>query len=87
VTEEEIISNVLEGDNNESGQESSTPPFIRTERHDGAMNAFNTCYKWTERNNVQAEYMLTLKRLQGKVLKEALRNNRQETIDCFVETQ
>jgi hypothetical protein len=38
------------------------------------MSAFNTCYKWAEENNMQAEDILTLKRLQEKVLKEAFRN-------------
>jgi hypothetical protein len=47
------------------------------------MSAFNTCYKWAEENNVQAEDILTLKRLQEKVLKEAIRNKRQKTIDDF----
>jgi hypothetical protein len=28
------------------------------------MSAFNMCYKWAEENNVQAEDILTLKRLQ-----------------------
>jgi hypothetical protein len=39
-------------------------------------------YKWAEENNVQAEDILTLKRLQEKVLK-AFRNKRQKTIDAF----
>jgi hypothetical protein len=47
------------------------------------MSAFNTCYKWAEENNVQAEDILTMKRLQEKVLKEAFRNKRQKTIDAF----
>jgi hypothetical protein len=53
------------------------------------MSAFNTCCKWAEENNVQAEDILTLKRLQEKVLKEAFRNKRQKTIDAFffVKTQ
>jgi hypothetical protein len=37
------------------------------------MSAFNTCYKWAEENNVQAENILTLKKLQAKVLNEALK--------------
>jgi hypothetical protein len=41
------------------------------------VNAFNTCYKWAEENNVQVEDILTLKRLQEKVVKEAFRNKRQ----------
>jgi hypothetical protein len=36
-----------------------------------------------EENNVQAEDILTLKRLQEKVLTEAFRNKRQKTIDAF----
>jgi hypothetical protein len=68
MTDEEIMNNVLE-DNSES----STPPIIRTIRHDDAMSAFNTCYKWTEENNVQAEYILTLKRFQEKGLKWVIR--------------
>jgi hypothetical protein len=47
------------------------------------MSAFNTCYKWGEENNVQAEDILTLNRLQEKVLKEAFRNKRQKTIYAF----
>jgi hypothetical protein len=66
MTDEEIINNVLE-DNSEDEQESSTPPIILTVRHDDAMSAFNTCCKWAEENNVQAEDILTLKRLQEKV--------------------
>jgi hypothetical protein len=46
------------------------------------MSAFNTCYKWA-RENMQAEDILTLKRLQEKVLKEAFRNKRQKTIEAF----
>jgi hypothetical protein len=71
---------VLEDDNSENEQESSTPPNIRTVRHDDAMSAYNTRFKWAEENNVQAEDILTLKRLQEKVLKEAFRNKRQKTI-------
>jgi hypothetical protein len=77
-----VISNVLE-DNSENEQESSTPPIIRTIRHDDAMSAFNTCYKWAEENNVQAEDILTSKRSQEKVLKEAFRNKRQKIINAF----
>jgi hypothetical protein len=66
---DEIIDNVLEDDNRENEHESSTPPIIRTIRHDDAMSAFNTCCKWAEENNVQTEDILTLKRLQEKVLK------------------
>jgi hypothetical protein len=44
MTDEEIINNVLQ-DNSENEQESSTPPIIRTIRHDDATNAFNVCYK------------------------------------------
>jgi hypothetical protein len=84
MTDEEIISNVLEDDSSENEQEPSTPPIIRTIRQDGAMSAFNTCYKWAEENNVQAEDILTLKRLQENVLKEILRNKRQNTIDAFL---
>jgi hypothetical protein len=69
MTDEEMSNNLLEDDNSENEQESSTPPIIRTMRHDDAMSAFNTCYKWVEENNVQAEDILTLKRLQEKVLK------------------
>jgi hypothetical protein len=88
MTDEEKISNVLEDDNSENEQESGTPPIIRTIRHDGPTSAFNTCYKWAEGNNVQAEDILTLKRLQEEVLKEAFRNKRQKTIDgSFVKTQ
>jgi hypothetical protein len=47
MTDEEIINSVLE-DNSENEQESSTPPIIRTIRHDDAMRAFNTCYKCAE---------------------------------------
>jgi hypothetical protein len=48
------------------------------------MNAFNTCYKWAKGNNVQAEDILTMKRLQEKVLREAFRNKRQKTIEAFL---
>jgi hypothetical protein len=41
------------------------------------------CYKWAEENNVRAEDILTSKRLQEKVLKEAFRNKRQKTIEAF----
>jgi hypothetical protein len=91
MTDEEIINNMLEDDNSENKQESSTQPIIRTIRHDDVMNAFNTCYKWAEENNVQTEDILILKRLQKKkkVLKQAFRNKRQKTIDAFffVKTQ
>jgi hypothetical protein len=66
MTDEEIITNALE--------ESSTPPIICTIRQDDAMSAFNMCYKWAKENNMQAEDILTLKRLQENVLKEAFRN-------------
>jgi hypothetical protein len=62
MTHEEIINNVLEDDNSENEQELSTPPIIRTTRHD-AVSAFNTCYKWAEENSMQAEDILALKRL------------------------
>jgi hypothetical protein len=71
------MTDVLEDDNSENEQESSARLIIRTIRHDYAMSAFNTCYTriWTEENNVQAEDILTLKRLQEKVLKQAFTNN------------
>jgi hypothetical protein len=47
------------------------------------MRAFNTCYKWAKENNVEAEDILTLKWLQGKVLKEAFKNKRQKTTDAL----
>jgi hypothetical protein len=67
---------VPEDDNSENEQEPCTPLIIRTIRHNDAMSAFNTCYKWAKENNVQAEDILTLKILQEKVLKEAFRNKR-----------
>jgi hypothetical protein len=82
MTDEEITNNVLE-DNSENGQESSTPPIIRTTRHDDVMSAFSTRYKWAEENNVQAEDILTLKRLQEKVPKEAFTNKRQKTTELM----
>jgi DNA-directed RNA polymerase specialized sigma subunit len=85
MTDEEIINNVLEDDNSEKEQESSTPPIIRTTRHDDATSAFGARYKWAKENYVQTEHILTLKRLQEKVLKKAFRN---KTIDIsFVKTQ
>jgi hypothetical protein len=52
------------------------------------MSAFIACYKWAEENNVQVEDILTLKRLQERILKEAFRNKK-KTIDAFffVKTQ
>jgi hypothetical protein len=73
MTDGEIIKNALE-DNSENEQESSTPPITRIIRHDGAMSVFNMCYKWAEGTNVKAEDILTLKRLQEKVLRLAFRN-------------
>jgi hypothetical protein len=81
MTDEEMINSVLE-DNSENEQESSTLLIICIIRHD-TTSALNTCYKWAEANNVQAEDILTFKRLQEKVLKEAFRNKRQKTIDFF----
>jgi hypothetical protein len=53
-----------------------------------AMSAFNTCFKWAEENNVQAEDIRTLKTLQEKVLKEAFKNDRKLlTPFFFVKTQ
>jgi hypothetical protein len=72
VTDEEIINNGLEDDNSGNEQESSTPPIIRTIRHEDAMSASNKCYKWAEENNVQAEDIRSLKRFQQKVLKRHL---------------
>jgi hypothetical protein len=69
MTDEEILNNVLEGDNSENEQESSTPSIVRTIRHDDAMSAINMCHQWAEENNVQAEGILTLKRLQEKTSK------------------
>jgi hypothetical protein len=74
MTDEEISNNVLEDDNSENEQESSTPQIMRTIRHDDAMSGFNTCYKLAEENNVQTEDTFILKRLQEQVLKEAFRN-------------
>jgi hypothetical protein len=83
MTDEEIINNVLVDNNSENQQESSTPPIICKIRHNDAMSAFNTCYKWAEENNVQAEDILTLKGLQEKVIKEAFINKRQKTTEAF----
>jgi hypothetical protein len=69
---------VLEDENSENEQESSTPPNIRTIVLDDSMSAFS---KWAEENNVQAENILTLKRLQEKFLKVAFRHKRQKTIE------
>jgi hypothetical protein len=82
MADEDIINNVLE-DNSKNEHESSTPPIICTLRHDDTMSAFTTCYKWAEESSVQAEDILTLKRLQQNVLKEVFRNKRQKTIDAF----
>jgi hypothetical protein len=71
MTDEEIINNVLV-DNSEYEQGSSTQPIFCAIRQDDVMSAFNACYKWAE-ENVQAEDILTLKRLQENVLKEAFR--------------
>jgi hypothetical protein len=88
MTDEEIINNVLEDNNSVNELDSSIQPIICTIRHDDAMNAFNACYKWAKENNMQAEDILTLKRLQEKVLKEAFRNKRQKTIDAlFIKMQ
>jgi hypothetical protein len=86
VTDEEIMNNVPEDNNSKNEQESSTPPIIRTIQHDGTMSAFNTCYKWAEENNGQAEDIFTLKRLQEKVLKEAFRNERKLLMLFFLNT-
>jgi hypothetical protein len=83
MTDEEIINNVLEDNNSKNEQELSTATNIRTIRHDDYMSAFSMCYKWAEENKVQAKDILTLKRLQEKVLKEAFRNKRQKTTDSF----
>jgi hypothetical protein len=48
------------------------------------MCAFNTCYKWVEENNVQAEDIPTLKRLQEKILKEAFRNKDRKLLMLFL---
>jgi hypothetical protein len=82
MTDEEIINNVLEDDNSENEQESSTPPNIRTTRHDDAMSALNTCYKWAE-NNVLAEDILALKLLKEKVLKGAFTKQNTKKLSTF----
>jgi hypothetical protein len=79
MTDQEIINNVREDDNSENEQESSTPPIIRTIGHDDAMSAFNTA----EKNNLQAEDIVILKRLPTNFLKLAFRNKRQKTIETF----
>jgi hypothetical protein len=87
MTDEEIINDVLEDDNSENEQESSTPLITRIIRHD-AISVFNVCYKWVEENTVQAEDILTLKRLQEKVLIEAFRNKHRKLLSFFfVKTQ
>jgi hypothetical protein len=48
------------------------------------MSAFNMCYKWAEENNMQNEDILTLKRPQEKVVKEAFRKKKNT---FFVKTQ
>jgi hypothetical protein len=48
VRDEEIINNALE-DNSENERELSTPPTIRTIRHDDVMSVLNTCYKMGRR--------------------------------------
>jgi hypothetical protein len=65
MTDEKITNKALEDDNIENVLMSSTPPIIRTIQHDDVMSVSNTCYKGAEENNVQAEDILTLKRLQG----------------------
>jgi hypothetical protein len=83
MADEEMINNVLEDDSSENEEESSTLLIIRTIRYDDATSVFNTCYKWAEENNLLAEDILTLKRLQEKVLKEAFRNKKWKSIDAF----
>jgi hypothetical protein len=88
MTDDEIINNMLEDNNSENEQDSSTPPIICTIQHGDAMSAFSVCYNCAKGNNVKDEDILTFKRLQEKVLKEAFRNNRQKTTDTlFVKMQ
>jgi hypothetical protein len=68
--------------NSENKQESSTPQIIRTIRHDDAMNAFNTCYKWTEENNVRAQDILTLQ-IARKSFKRGIWKQKTEKFDAF----
>jgi DNA-directed RNA polymerase specialized sigma subunit len=83
MTYEEEINNVLEDDNSENEHESSTPPIIHTIRQDEAISNFNKCYKWAKENNVHSEHILTWKRLQETVLKEAFGNKSHKIIDTF----
>jgi hypothetical protein len=72
MTNEKIIYNALEYDNNKNEQESSTPPNICSIRHDDAMSAFNTCYKWAEENNVQAEDIEDVEKIVRKSSKRGI---------------
>jgi hypothetical protein len=87
MTDEQRINNVTEDNNSENEQGSSTPPIIRTMRHDAAMSAFNTCYKWAEENNVQADDIFTFKSMQERVLKKAFRKKDRKLINFFVDIE
>jgi hypothetical protein len=78
MTEEEIISNVLQDDNSENEKESSTPPIIGTVWQDDTMSVFNTC--WKQRATWRQPHVENIGR---KILKEAFRNKRQKTIEAF----
>jgi hypothetical protein len=57
-------------------------------RHDDATNAFNTCYKWAEENNVQAEGILKLKKIARKnSKKKAITKKNKKLLTLFKKKQ
>lgn len=62
-----------EPEQNRSGDGQHQSTFTSRVGHDEALRAFDTCFQWAKENNIDAEDILVLQRLQERVVRAALK--------------
>lgn len=84
LSDDQIIADILDTDNQTVEVSFDQPPPKYTVRCEEALSAFNTCLKWAEERNVDAEEYILLKKLRENVLKESFTViKKQTTIESF----
>lgn len=83
LSDDDLIAEILQNDTTEEEtMVDQTLPKV-TVQCEEAMSAINTCIKWAEERNVDADEYLLLKKLREKVLQESFKTKTQKTIDSF----
>lgn len=87
MTDDEIIADARADEDEEDGEggvdPATTATAARSVSHNIAISAFDTAVLWAEENGVSAPDMLTLKRLQEKVVKLSFQSKKQKTMESF----